>query len=83
MNVTAALTKPAGPREISVINRNAFEALSAPPCTKGPWYGLGGVGRNLHRTRDAALHDLQRPYWDEAFNKKGMFVAPCLIRDSH
>ena len=62
-----------GPMEISICTADAIHALYGlnSECFKGPFYDLGGVGQNLHRTRDPVLHDLQRPFWEKGFTPEG------------
>ncbi len=76
-----ALTE-SGPMELSINNVDAVEALHGPhsECSKGPWYDLGGVGRNLHRTRDKLLHDRQRPFWEKGFTSQGTTKVWGLLR---
>ena len=59
--------------EISICTADAVHALYGlnSECFKGPFYDLGGVGQNLHRTRDPVLHDLQRPFWEKGFTPEG------------
>ena len=61
-----------GPQEISINNVDAIKAVygRGSPCLKGPWYDLGGTGRNLHRTRDPHLHAKQREIWERGFQGK-------------
>ncbi|CZT48509.1 uncharacterized protein RSE6_09213 [Rhynchosporium secalis] len=62
------------PNELSINSAEAHSILygSNSECTKGPWYSLGGVGLNLHRTRDVYLHSKQRPFWEEAFSVEAL-----------
>jgi hypothetical protein len=67
-----------GPREISVLSKEAVPLLYGPnsECLKSTWYGQTGNDPkkcSIHMTRDFNDHRLRRRAWDRGFSIKGMY----------
>jgi hypothetical protein len=67
----------AGPREVSVLRKEAVPLLYGPnsECLKSTWYGQTGNDPkkcSIHMTRDFNDHRLRRRAWDRGFSIKGM-----------
>ncbi|KAJ8130310.1 hypothetical protein O1611_g3321 [Lasiodiplodia mahajangana] len=71
-----------GPRELSINHVDAIREIygNNSECLKGPWYDMGGIGHNLHRTRDPILHARQRPLWERAFREMSNHVPKIEIK---
>lgn len=68
-----------GPREISILRKEAVPLLYGPnsECLKSTWYGQTGNDAkkcSIHMTRDLNDHRLRRRAWDRGFSIKGSYA---------
>ena len=69
-----------GPREISILDKNAIPVIYGPnsECSKAAWYGQSGNDSrkvSINMTRDTKSYRLRRRAWDRGFSIKGSLFA--------